>query len=199
MPGTNIPTIVLASSSPYRQQLLRTLGLDFTAISPDVDETQYKGESPEALVKRLAETKARAISDKFPKALIISSDQVAVLDNKIMGKPGNHAVAKEQLKAASGMRMNFLTSLCLLNTITDHVQLDIVPFSVQFRRLDDAQIESYLQKEQPYNCAGSFKSEGLGIALFDSLNGEDPNALIGLPLIRLVDMLKKEGLDILST
>lgn len=199
MPGTNIPTIVLASSSPYRQQLLRTLGLDFTAISPDVDETQYKGESPEALVKRLAETKARAISDKFPKALIIGSDQVAVLDNKIMGKPGNHAVAKEQLKAASGMRMNFLTSLCLLNTITDHVQLDIVPFSVQFRRLDDAQIESYLQKEQPYNCAGSFKSEGLGIALFDSLNGEDPNALIGLPLIRLVDMLKKEGLDILST
>ena len=175
------------------------MGLEFTAISPDVDETPLKGESPEALVKRLAETKARAVSAQFPQALIIGSDQVAILGNKILGKPGTHQRAKEQLKAASGERVSFLTGLCLLNSATGRGQVDIVSFNVQFRRLDDAQIENYLLKEKPYNCAGSFKSEGLGIALFAALEGEDPNALIGLPLIRLVDMLKTEGIDILIT
>ncbi|MCK5609238.1 septum formation inhibitor Maf [Candidatus Pacearchaeota archaeon] len=199
MATTNTPVIVLASSSPYRQELLRKLGLEFTAISPDVDETPLKGESPEALVKRLAETKARAVSAQFPQALIIGSDQVAILGNKILGKPGTHQRAKEQLKAASGERVSFLTGLCLLNSATGRGQVDIVSFNVQFRRLDDAQIENYLLKEKPYNCAGSFKSEGLGIALFAALEGEDPNALIGLPLIRLVDMLKTEGIDILIT
>ena len=193
-----MPTIVLASSSPYRQQLLQKLGLEFTAIAPDVNEEPQKGEPPEALVTRLAEAKARAISEQFPKALIIGSDQVAVLDHKVLGKPGNHQRAKEQLKAASAKRVTFLTGLCLHNTATGHTQVDLVPFHVQFRKLTDVQIEHYLLREQPYNCAGSFKSEALGIALFKSLEGEDPNALIGLPLIRLIDILKMEGIDVLS-
>ena len=198
MPATKMPTIVLASSSPYRQELLRKLGLQFTSISPDVDETPQKGESPETMVKRLAETKVHAISEQFPKALIIGSDQVAVLDGKVLGKPGNHQRAKEQLKAASAKKVTFFTGLCLYNSSTGHAQVDFVPFHVQFRKLTDEQIENYLLKEQPYNCAGSFKSEGLGIALFQCLEGEDPNALIGLPLIKLIDMLKVEGVNVLS-
>lgn len=190
--------LVLASTSPYRKALLQRLGLAFEAASPAAGETPLPGESPQELVKRLAEAKARAVADRFPQALIIGSDQVAVLEGEILGKPGTHAKALDQLRAASGKRVSFLTGLCLLNAASGHAQVEVVPFSVKFRELTDAQLEAYLRKEQPYDCAGSFKSEGLGIALFEKLEGDDPNALIGLPLIRLIAMLSREGIDILQ-
>ncbi|MDZ7663054.1 nucleoside triphosphate pyrophosphatase [Thiohalophilus sp.] len=185
--------LVLASTSPFRKAILEKFGVPFDTASPEVDETARASESAEQLVERLAEAKARAVADQFPDALIIGSDQVAVIDDTILGKPGDHARAVEQLRAASGQTVTFLTGLCLYNSTTDHAQCDVVPFKVHFRQLNDSQIENYLQKEQPYNCAGSFKSEGLGIALFEKLEGDDPNTLIGLPLIRLIRMLDQEG------
>ncbi|MGM0679903.1 MAG: Maf family protein [Pseudomonadota bacterium] len=184
--------LVLASTSAFRKAILEKFGVPFDTASPEVDETARADESAEQLVERLAEAKARAVVNQFPDALIIGSDQVAVIDGHILGKPGEHAKAVEQLRAASGKTVTFLTGLCLYNSRTDHAQCDVVPFKVHFRQLDDTQIENYLQKEQPYNCAGSFKSEGLGIALFDRLEGDDPNTLIGLPLIRLIQMLEQE-------
>ncbi|MFP3874329.1 MAG: Maf family protein, partial [Thiohalophilus sp.] len=178
--------LVLASTSPFRKAILEKFGVPFETASPKVDETAQAGESAGQLVRRLAEAKARAVAEQFPEALIIGSDQVAVIDNTILGKPGSHDRAIEQLRAASGQTVTFLTGLCLYNSRTGHAQCDVLPFKVHFRQLDDSQIENYLQKEQPYNCAGSFKSEGLGIALFDKLEGDDPNTLIGLPLIRLI-------------
>jgi septum formation protein len=189
--------LVLASSSPYRKQLLQRLGQAFDTTAPDVDETALAGETPEQLVRRLAEAKAKAVAKEFPNALIIGSDQVAVLDGKILGKPGNHDNAVKQLQQASAKTVHFLTGLCLFNSKTGNIQLDVIPFKVVFRKLSNAQIENYLQTEQPYNCAGSFKSEGLGIALFEKLEGDDPNALIGLPLIKLIDMFSNEGINIL--
>ncbi len=189
--------LVLASSSPYRRQLLEKLGLPFETISPEIDESAQPGEHPEALVARLAEHKARAAASHYPDALIIGSDQVAVLDGTIVGKPGSHANAVRQLQAASGKKIIFHTGVCLLNSRTGKTQTEAVPYTVVFRRLGRQQIENYLRKEQPYNCAGSFKSEGLGIALFERFEGEDPNTLIGLPLIRLVDMLEREGMAII--
>lgn len=190
--------LVLASTSPFRQELLQKLGLAFSTAAPNVDEKAHPGESAEALVERLAESKARAVAADYPDALIIGSDQVAVLGDEILGKPGEHDQAVSQLKAASGRTVTFLTGLCLFNSGTDRVQTMVESFKVVFRDLSDAQIENYLRREQPYNCAGSFKSEGLGIALFKRLDGEDPNALVGLPLIRLMDMLQAEGVDVLG-
>lgn len=189
--------LVLASTSPFRKAILEKFGVPFDTASPEVDETAQAGESAEQLVKRLAEAKARAVAEQFPEALIIGSDQVAVIDDTILGKPGSHDTAIEQLRAASGQTVTFLTGLCLYNSRNDHAQCDVVPFKVHFRQLDDDQIENYLQKEQPYNCAGSFKSEGLGIALFEKLEGDDPNTLIGLPLIRLLRMLEQEGFRVI--
>ncbi len=191
------PTLVLASSSPYRAQLLAKLGLAFETASPDVDETPLPDEPAEQLVARLAQAKAQAIAPHYPEALIIASDQVAVLNNQILGKPGHHENARRQLKAASGAKVTFLTSLALLNSRSGHVQREVVPFSVYFRPLTESQIENYLLAEQPYQCAGSFKSEGLGISLFERLEGDDPNTLIGLPLIRLIHMLENENVNII--
>lgn len=192
-------TLVLASTSPYRKTLLERLGLDFETAAPQTDETTLDGETPEALVIRLAEAKARAVAPHYPDALIIGSDQVAVLDGKILGKPGNHEAATQQLRHASGREVSFLTGLCLLNTRTQQAQVRLVPFSVVFRALSESQIQYYLHQEKPYDCAGSFKSEGLGISLFERLQGEDPNALIGLPLIELIRLLAVEGVDVLSS
>lgn len=191
------PALVLGSTSPYRRELLARLGLAFEVDAPDVDEHVLPGEAPDALVRRLAEAKARAVAARHPGALVIGSDQAAVLDGVILGKPGDHARAMQQLRAASGKTVLFQTGLCLFDDRNGSAQVDVVPFRVVFRTLSDAQIENYLRRERPYNCAGSFKSEGLGISLFQRLEGDDPNALIGLPLIRLVDMLAEAGVHLL--
>ncbi|MDQ2075670.1 nucleoside triphosphate pyrophosphatase [Marinimicrobium sp. ABcell2] len=190
--------LILASSSPYRRQLLERLGLPFSSQSPDVDERPAPGEPAKALVKRLAEAKARALSEAHPGKLIIGSDQVAVLDGQILGKPGNFERARAQLLAASGRSVEFLTGLCLLNTDTGTCHVHCEPFRVHFRDLSPQQVEMYIKKEEPYDCAGSFKAEGLGIRLFQALEGRDPNALIGLPLIALIDLLQTEGVDPLN-
>ena len=192
-----IDKLILASTSPYRKALLEKLQLLFEVALPNIDESSMPDEIPEQLVARLAEAKAKAMANTYPSALIIGSDQVAVVEGKIIGKPGNHENAFAQLKRASGKRVTFLTGLCLFNTVSQRAQVEVVPYSVIFRQLSDTQIEHYLQREQPYNCAGSFKSEGLGIALFERLEGDDPNTLIGLPLIRLIYMLESEGFPVL--
>ena len=189
--------LILASTSPFRRAVLEKLGIPFETASPEVDETPLPGESPEALVERLAITKAQAVASKRDRGLVIGSDQVAVIDGEILGKPGSHEQAVEQLRRASGRRVTFLTGLALVNAASGHVQSEVVPFHVHFRSLTESMIENYLQREQPYNCAGSFKSEALGIVLFERLEGDDPNTLIGLPLIRLVRMLEVEGFSIL--
>ena len=192
-----MPALLLASSSPYRRELLERLQLPFTWQSPSIDETRLEDESGIDLVKRLAEEKARALADRHPDHLIIGSDQVAVLGNgEILGKPHELPRAQQQLRAASGSSVTFLTGLALLNSNTGQCQVDCVPFTVHFRPLSDERILRYLQREQPFDCAGSFKSEGLGISLFRSTEGEDATSLIGLPLIRLVDMLLNEGVEI---
>ncbi len=191
------PPLVLASTSPFRRELLARLQIPFDTASPDVEEMALPGEPPEALVTRLAEAKARAVAKNQANALIIGSDQVATIDDRILGKPGGHEQAIEQLRAASGRRVTFYTGLALLNNASDRLQVSCETFHCHFRRLSDTQIDHYLRREQPYNCAGSFKSEGLGIALFERLEGGDPNTLIGLPLIRLVEMLGAEGVAVL--
>ncbi len=188
--------LVLASSSPFRRQLLEKFGLEFTCDSPDIDESAHTHETPQQLVTRLAQEKAKAVAARHPEALIIASDQCAVLDGNILGKPGNHQTAVKQLQTASGKKVQFFTSLVLFNPNTGNQQVDVCPFTVYFRKLTSAEIEGYLNKEQPYNCAGSFKSESLGITLFKRLEGDDPNSLIGLPLIRLAAMLNKEGISL---
>lgn len=185
--------LVLASGSAYRRQLLSRLGLAFEAVAPDIDEAPLAGEAPRATAVRLARLKAQALSTRFPTARIIGSDQVAVLDGEPVGKPGNHANAVAQLRAASGMEMVFHTALCLLDAETGKVQETVAENFVKFRTLADDEIERYLRREQPYDCAGSAKSEGLGIALLEWNRGDDPNALIGLPLIALVSMLRAAG------
>lgn len=188
--------LVLASSSPYRRELLTRLRLPFTWDAPHIDESRRPDEGAEALVRRLSLEKAQALSTTHPKHLIIGSDQVAVLDSQIIGKPHTLERAREQLMAASGNSVTFLTGLTLLNSATGQQQTDCIPFTVHFRRLSEAQIMRYLTAEQPFDCAGSFKAEGLGISLFRSTEGSDNNSLIGLPLIRLVDMLQASGIDI---
>lgn len=188
--------VVLASSSPYRRELLTRLQRPFTWAVPAIDETPLRNESAEALVRRLAEAKARALCESHPAHLIIGSDQVAVLGEQILGKPHDFSRARSQLLAASGASVTFLTGLALLNSASGLCQVDLVPFTVHFRELSDEQISRYLQAEQPYDCAGSFKAEGLGVSLFRATEGEDNTSLIGLPLIRLVQMLEREGIAI---
>jgi MAF protein len=188
--------LLLASSSRYRQELLSRLRLPFDTCAPEIDETPLPDESAEQLVRRLAERKARALAERYPDHLIIGSDQVAVRDGTILGKPHTLERAKQQLLSASGGSVKFLTGLALLDSMNDRLQVDCVPFTVHFRTLDEARIERYLKAEQPYDCAGSFKAEGLGISLFRSTEGEDVTSLVGLPLIRLVDMLMIEGVEI---
>jgi septum formation protein len=189
------PPLVLGSTSPYRRELLQRLGLPFTIAAPDIDESALPGETPAELVRRLAENKARAVG-KAHAGLIIGSDQVATTGEDILGKPGSHVRAVEQLHQLAGRTVTFHTGLCLLDTAKNTLQLDVVPFSVEFRQLSAAQIERYLRREQPYNCAGSFKSEALGITLFTRMHGDDPTALVGLPLIRLTDMLAVAGITL---
>jgi MAF protein len=190
--------LILASTSPFRKELLEKLNLVFDTAKPDVNETAHPKETAVQLVERLAIAKTQAIAPNFADALIIGSDQVCVNQGKILGKPGNVANAFQQLKAASGQRITFYTGLALLNTRTGTVQSLVEPYVVQFRVLSDQMINHYLEKEQPFNCAGSFKSEGYGIALFESLEGKDPNSLIGLPLISLINMLEKEHFPVLG-
>jgi septum formation protein len=192
---TTRPPLILASTSPFRRELLERLCIQFTAAAPEVDESAHPGEKPSALVRRLSEAKARAIGTTC-KGLIIGSDQVATTGDDILGKPGTHEKAVEQLKYLSGKHVCFHTGLCLLNTETDTADVEVVPFHVQFRQLDDRQIENYLHADKPYNCAGSFKSEGLGITLFERMEGDDPTALIGLPLIKLTTMLRNSGITL---
>ena len=190
-------TLILGSSSPFRKQLLEQLNLTFETSSPNIDETPLENESVEDMVLRLSIAKAREIAKSHPDALIIGSDQSAILNGKALDKPGTHEIATEQLKQASGQTIAFQTGICLLNAETGHTQSKLVPFTVTFRTISDEMIESYLQAEKPYNCAGSFKSEGLGIALFEKMQGDDPSALIGLPLIELTSMLKNENYPVL--
>jgi MAF protein len=192
-----MPDLVLASSSPYRQSLLRKLGLPFICASPDIDETAPPGETPTALTRRLAIAKTQALADRFPHHLIIGSDQVACIDGQILGKPGTAAKAAAQLQLASGRTVEFFTGLCLLDSANGSHQTTVEVFTVHFRTLSDRQIAHYIEREQPLDCAGSFKSEGLGIALFERLEGDDPNTLIGLPLIRLTDMLMQAGVSVI--
>jgi len=189
--------LVLASTSPYRRDLLARLGLPFEVANPQTDESPLPGETPEALAMRLSEAKARAVAAYFPDALIIGSDQVATTGGIIFGKPGSHERAVEQLQALSGKTVNFFTGLCLLNTRSDQADVRGVPMLVSFRQLSLREIENYLRREPAYNCAGSAKSEGLGIALLSRMQGDDPNALVGLPLIALCDMLMRQGVAVL--
>jgi len=190
-------SIILASSSPFRKELLARLNLPFECHSPDVDESLQSGESAEAYVCRLARQKAQAIANKFPQAVIIGSDQCALLEDQILGKPGDHNNALKQLKAAQGKSVIFHTGLCVMQASTGFSETDDILFQVKFRYLSDQQLSHYLEVEQPYQCAGSFKSEGYGAALFDHMQGDDPTALIGLPIIRLVGMLENAGVTVI--
>lgn len=190
--------IVLGSTSVFRKALLEKLNVSFDCAKPNIDETAFEGETPKNLVARLAEEKAKEVSKEFPEGLIIGSDQVAICDGNILGKPHTFENGVKQLSSFSGKTVTFLTGLCLYNASTGNTQVIVEPFHVSFRELSLAEITSYLHAEEPYNCAGSFKSEGLGICLFERLKGDDPNTLIGLPLIRLHQLLKNEGFDVLN-
>ncbi|OIQ87552.1 Maf-like protein YceF [mine drainage metagenome] len=193
----NSQPLVLASTSIYRSELLTTLQIPFQTSAPDVDETPLPGESAEQTSWRLSQAKAQVVAKRYPDALIIGSDQVALLDGQQIGKPLNHDNAVRQLSAMRGKTVTFYTALTLLNSASGEMQTDVAITNVGFRNVSDDAIERYLKKEQPYHCAGSAKSEGLGIALISRIEGDDPNALIGLPLILLVSMLEKQGVRVL--
>ena len=190
--------LVLASTSPHRRELLTRLGLDFAAVAPDVDETPLPGESARGLVARLSAAKARAVSPHYPGAVIVGSDQVAVVPERstsiILGKPEDYSAAIEQLSLVSGRQIRFLTGICVVDPRGGD-ELEIEETRVSFRTLTGPEIEAYVHREQPWGCAGSFRSERLGITLVESIRSDDPNALIGLPLIRLCRMLRQAGLD----
>jgi septum formation protein len=188
--------LVLASTSPYRRLLLERLGIPFAVADPKVHEARLPGESPEAMTARLARAKALAAAPAFPRALVIGCDQVAACAGEIIGKPGDHERALLQLRLLSEREAVFHTALCVHNTATDETRTRTVPSRVRFRKLDDALIERYLRREQPYDCAGSARVEGLGIALVERIESDDPTALIGLPLIALVGLLRDHGLDV---
>lgn len=190
--------IILASSSTYREKLLRPLIPSLVCIAPRIDESIDAKESATEYVSRLSLEKAKAVSRRDRQALIIGSDQCAELEGKIVSKPGSPDKARDQLRSASGKWVDFHTGLCLLNSATNNYQLARETYRVKFRALAEEQIRAYLRKDKPYDCAGSFKSEGLGVTLLESMQGNDPNALIGLPLIKLVSMLKNEGVDVLT-
>jgi septum formation protein len=194
-----IPSLILASSSRYRREVLEKLHLPFQCVSPEIDESPLADESPEQTSLRLAESKARKVAQAYPNALIIGCDQVATVDGLQIGKPGNHDNAVKQLIMLSGKEVIFHSAICLYDSANQHMQSTIAPYYVKFKPLSPGQIETYLRLEQPYDCAGSAKSEGMGIVLLEYMRGDDPNALIGLPVIVLVEMLMRAGVDVLST
>ena len=188
--------LVLASTSPYRKELLARLALEFAVAAPQVDERPLGGEAPAETALRLATLKAQAVRAAHRDALIIGCDQVATSGGRALGKPGDHARAAQQLRALSGKSADFHTALALLDAASGRLQTEVVPCRVHFRELDEARIERYLRREQPYDCAGSAKAEGLGIALIARIETEDPTSLIGLPLIALTAMLERAGLPV---
>jgi septum formation protein len=190
--------LILGSTSRYRHELLSRLRIPFDVVAPDVDETPHTGESPLALASRLALAKAHAVAKLHPAAVVIGSDQVADLQGESLGKPGNHARAVHQLQRMRGQTVVFQTAVAVVCHATGFEQMEVAPVRVRFRDLTDTEIEDYLQAEQPYDCAGSAKSEGLGIALLDAIDNDDPTALIGLPLIRTCSMLRSAGIPIFS-
>jgi septum formation protein len=189
------PRLILASTSRYRRELLERLRLSFEILSPDVDETPRAGEGPAAVAQRLALAKAHAVSARHPEAVVIGSDQVADLDGEPLGKPGTHERAVAQLQAMRGRSVVFQTAVAVVRGADSHVGRALVPVTVRFRQLSDAEIEHYLRTERPYDCAGSAKAETLGIALLDAIESDDPTALIGLPLIRTCALLRAAGID----
>ena len=189
--------LILGSTSPYRRELLARLRIPFEVAAPDVDETAQASETPEQLACRLAMAKARAIATQFPACVVIGSDQVADLDGQALGKPGNHARATAQLQQMRGKTVIFQTAVAVVCLETGFAQMDLAQVKVKFRALSDAEIETYLQAETPYDCAGSAKSEGLGIALLESIGNDDPTALVGLPLIRTCRMIQAAGVKVL--
>lgn len=191
-------TLILASTSPFRKIILEKLNLAFECAKPNVDETALIDETAIELVERLAIEKAKAVAGEFPNALIIGSDQVALSEGKILGKPHNFENGFKQLTSFSGKAVEFHTGLCVFDSSTGKSLSLVELFTVHFKKLSTQEITAYLNVEQPYNCAGSFKSEGLGICLFEKLEGDDPNTLIGLPLIKLISLLKAQGLDVLQ-
>ena len=193
IPSSSTPRLILASSSAYRRELLGRLHLPFEAIAPHIDETPLPGEAPEATALRLAQAKAEAIARRHPGAFVIGSDQVATLDGAQIGKPGNHARALAQLRTMRGREVVFHTALCLWDGRDGTAQVENVQVFVRFRDLPDAELDAYLRIEQPYDCAGSAKNEGLGIALLERIDSSDPTALTGLPLIALTGMLRRAG------
>jgi septum formation protein len=191
------PELILGSTSIYRRELLERLKIPFRVEAPDIDETPLKNETPQQLVERLSIEKARTVAANNPGSMVIGSDQVAVHDGKIVGKPLTHDRAMQQLREANGKEIVLYTGLSLVNADSGESLTEVIPFHVVFRKLTEEQLENYLHKEQPYHCAGSVKSEGLGIALLERFDGEDPNTLIGLPLIRLIRMLEHFGISII--
>ena len=189
--------LILGSTSPYRRELLARLRIPFEVAAPDVDETAQASETPKQLACRLAMAKARAVATQFPACVVIGSDQVAELDGQALGKPGNHARATAQLQQMRGKTVIFQTAVAVVCLETGFAQMDLAQVKVKFRALSDAEIEAYLQAETPYDCAGSAKSEGLGIALLESIDNDDPTALVGLPLIRTCRMIKTAGVKVL--
>ena len=191
--------LVLASSSPYRRELMGRLGRAFVVDAPDIDEVPLPGEAPDGLVTRLSLEKARAVAPRHPGALIIGSDQIALFGSTILTKPGSPQRAIEQLTLMRGATAHFLTGICVLNSRTGRHRAAIERYAVTFRSLSDAAIARYVERDRPLDCAGGFRAEGLGIALFERMEGDDPTSLVGLPLIRLVTMLAAEGVDVLGT
>jgi septum formation protein len=191
------PELILGSTSIYRRELLERLKIPFRVEAPDIDETPFANETPQQLVARLSLEKARSVAANNPASLVIGSDQVAVHVDRIVGKPHTHDKALQQLRQANGKKIMLYTGLSLVNADSGEAQTEVIPFQVVFRKLSEQQLESYLLKEQPYHCAGSVKSEGLGIALLERFEGEDPNTLIGLPLIRLIRMLENFGVTVI--
>lgn len=189
--------LILGSTSPYRRELLARLRIPFEVAAPDVDETAQASETPKQLACRLAMAKAHAVATQFPACVVIGSDQVAELDGQALGKPGNHARATAQLQQMRGKTVIFQTAVAVVCLETGFAQMDLAQVKVKFRALSDAEIEAYLQAETPYDCAGSAKSEGLGIALLESIDNDDPTALVGLPLIRTCRMIQAAGVKVL--
>jgi septum formation protein len=194
MPG--VRSVVLASTSSYRRALLQRLHIEFVTERPEVDEFREPGESPQTMVERLAVAKAANVASRRADALVIGSDQCAAVGDRVLGKPGTHEKAAEQLAALSGQRVVFHTGLCLIDAASGRQWHGVVPYTVHMRELQPAEIERYLRRDRPYDCAGSFKSEGLGISLFQRMEGDDPTALVGLPLIQLCAWLRDAGLPI---
>ena len=189
--------LVLGSRSPSRRRLLERLSIPFLVVHPGIDESPHEGEAPDTLVSRLSEQKARAVGARVGTGLVIGSDQIALLDDTVLGKPGDHASNVAQLEMASGRWLEFRTGLVVLDAASGHAQIDVVPFAVRFKPLTANDIDAYVSREQAYDCAGGFRAESLGCALFERMHGDDPTALLGLPMIRLCEMLRAAGLDVL--